>query len=104
MLRPAMGKAMREKKKARKADKAIAEAEQLELERKHKRRLALVVAVPVLSGLAAAAAAWGYDRPSLAGAILLGGALVWLAVGLSFIGAQVPRRNRGRAGSIDFGR
>ncbi len=99
-----MGKAKRAAKKERREDKALLEAERRVYERRHRVRLGLVVAVPVLTGAAAGVTAWVYDRPSLSGAILLGGALVWLAVGLSFLGAQVPPRGRGRPGSINFGR
>ena len=49
------------------------------------------------------AAYFAFDSRSMAGAIALGGAMIWLLVGLGYLGGSVKPKDRGRAGSIDFG-
>ncbi len=98
-----MGKAKRKAKKDRKKNKELAEQERREAEARIKRARIINAAIPIVFLALAAGAYWGLNNPSLAGATLLGGALIWLMVGLGFIGAQVAPRDRDRAGSIDFG-
>jgi hypothetical protein len=63
----------------------------------------VVAVIPIAALGAAAGLYYGMESPSLAGAALLGGALIWLMVGLGFLGSNVRPRDRHRAGSIDFG-
>lgn len=98
-----MGKAKRKVKKDRKKNKELAEQERQAAEARLKRGRMINMAIPVVFIAAAAGCYWGLDNPSLAGATLLGGALIWLMVGLGFIGSQVNPRDRDKAGSIDFG-
>jgi hypothetical protein len=98
-----MGKARRQVKKDRKKNKELVEQERAIADARQKRARIVNVAIPVVFIAVAAGFYWGLDKPSLAGATLLGGALIWLMVGLGFIGSQVSPRDRDRAGSIDFG-
>ncbi len=98
-----MGKAKRQAKKDRKKNKELAEQERRAIEARIKRGRMINAAIPLIFLALAAGAYWGLGNPSLAGATLLGGALIWLMVGLGFIGSQVSPRDRDRAGSIDFG-
>ena len=98
-----MGKAKRKVKKDRKKNKELAEQERRDAEARLRRARIINLSIPVVFLALAAGFYWGLDNPSLAGATLLGGALIWLMVGLGFIGSQVAPRDRDRAGSIDFG-
>jgi hypothetical protein len=98
-----MGKAKRDVKKERKRNKELDEAERLDALRRTKRNRLLLALVPLVFGGGAAVAAFSFERRSLAGAILLAGAMVWLMVALGFVGGQVKPKDRDRAGSIDFG-
>jgi len=99
-----MGKAKREAKKARKENKEIEAQERAEAERARRVRQRIIIAIPLVT-LAIAAGLWfGLDSASLAGAALLGGAVIWLMAGLGFLGAGVSPRDRTRAGSIDYGK
>lgn len=98
-----MGKAKREAKKARRENKELLEQQRVEMERLRKRRRILVAAVPVVTGAIAAGLWFGLESGPLTGAALLGGAVVWLLMGLGYLGAGVSPRDRDRAGSIDFG-
>lgn len=98
-----MGKAKREAKKERKKHKELDETERLENARRVKRNRIIMAVIPVVFGGAAAVSAFQLERRSLAGAILLAGAMLWLMVALGFVGGQVKPKDRGRAGSIDFG-
>jgi hypothetical protein len=98
-----MGKAKRKAKKDRKLNKELAEQERREEEARLRRGRIVNTTVPLVFGALAAGAYWGLDNPSLAGATLLGGAVVWLMLVLGFLGAQVKPRDRDKAGSIDFG-
>ena len=75
----------------------------VEQERLAKRRRAIVALIPMLTIVAAVTAYIGFDSRSIAGAIALGGAMIWLLVGLGYLGGAVRPRDRTRAGSIDFG-
>jgi hypothetical protein len=98
-----MGKAKRRVKKDRKHDRELAKEAQAQAEARLRRGRIINIATPCVFIVAAAGFYWGLDNPSLAGATLLGGALIWLMVGLGFVGSQVSPRDRDRAGSIDFG-
>ncbi len=98
-----MGKAKRAEKKARKKNKELeAELEAAE-ERTRTRRTVVLAAIPLVTLAAAAVCLWVYEASTLAGAVLLGGALFWLMAGLGFLGSSIRPRDRQRAGSIDFG-
>jgi hypothetical protein len=62
-----------------------------------------VTAVPVVTLAGALTAFFYFDSSSIAGAITIGGALVWLLLGLGYLGGDIEPRDRTRAGSIDFG-
>jgi hypothetical protein len=98
-----MGKARRDDKKARKKNRELEAEARAAQERAQRRRRIIIAAVPIVALAVAAGVYFGLDEPSLAGAALLGGALVWLMVGLGFLGSSVQPRDRHRAGSIDFG-
>ena len=98
-----MGKAKREAKKARKKDKTIEARERADAERARKKRRIIVLLIPVLTAAVALTFWLGLEMPSLAGATLLGGAVLWLMVELGYVGAGVPPRDRSKAGSIDYG-
>jgi hypothetical protein len=98
-----MGKAKRVAKKARKNDKALQAELEAQAESRRKKRRAVIIAVPVLTAAAAAAVWFGLESESGAGAVILGGIVVWLLVGLGYLGGSVRPRDRRGAGSIDFG-
>lgn len=98
-----MGKAKREEKKSKKQNRELEREAAIAEARAQRRRRVVVASIPILSLAAAAGAYWGLEEPSVAGATLLGGALLWLMVGLGFLGSAVRPRDRHRAGSIDFG-
>jgi hypothetical protein len=98
-----MGKAKRADKKERRQNREIeAEIRAAEQVRDRRRRL-IVWSIPAVTVLVAVGFWFGLESPSLAGAAILGGAMIWLLVGLGFIGGAVRPRDRNRAGSIDFG-
>ncbi|MFW6050101.1 MAG: hypothetical protein ACODAU_02935 [Myxococcota bacterium] len=103
-----MGKAKRAAKRARREARGTAkEREFLEAERaaerRARRRRRVLLAVPLVTALAAAGFYFGLEDVRAAGIALLVGALVFLLYGLGTLGSSVQPRNRGSAGSIDFG-
>lgn len=98
-----MGKAKRSDKKARRKDKERQAELEAAAERAQRVRRVVVAAIPLVSLAIAGVCWWVLEMPSLTGAVLLGGALVWLMAGLGFLGSRVQPRDRHRAGSIDFG-
>jgi len=98
-----MGKARRAEKKARKEDRSLeAEDTVRQIKAARRRRIVLLV-VPVVTLAAAAVCLWEFDLAQVAGAVMLGGFVVWLMLLLGFLGSSIPPRGRSRAGSIDFG-
>lgn len=103
-----MGKAKREAKRARRAargttkEQQFVEAEALADRRARRRRLVLV-GIPLVTALVAAGLYWGLEDTRATGIALLLGLVVFLLYGLGTLGSQVQRRDRGGAGSIDFG-
>lgn len=103
-----MGKAKREAKRARKAargtdkEREFLEAERAFVRRTRRRRI-ILAAIPLLTVAAAAGFYFGLEDAQAAGISLLVGVVVGLLYGLGTLGAAVPPRDRGRAGSIDFG-
>ncbi|MEM9189801.1 MAG: hypothetical protein AAGF12_11530 [Myxococcota bacterium] len=98
-----MGKAKRERKKARKANRELEEQAKAEEARRVKKHRAILAAIPTATVVVALTLYFALEEPQLAGATVLGGTMVWLMVGLGFIGGSVKPRDRNRAGSIDFG-
>jgi fatty acid desaturase len=103
-----MGKAKREAKRARREarrsghDEAFLASERLQRRHLRRRRILLVV-VPALTAMVAAGLHYGMGNGRAAGVVLLLGIAVFFLLGLSSIGSSVQRRDRDRAGSIDFG-
>lgn len=99
-----MAKNKRDDKKARreqeKAEREAAKATELAAEA---RRRGVLIGIPILALLTAAALHWGFALTQFAGATLLAGALIWLVVALGFLGSAIPPKNRARASAIDFG-
>ena len=61
-------------------------------------------AVGVLTLTLAAVSQWVFDNRQLVGATLLIGGVLFLWLALSTLGSSVSPRDRGRAGSINFGK
>ncbi|MCS6799108.1 MAG: hypothetical protein NZ898_11370 [Myxococcota bacterium] len=65
-----------------------------------------MIVLSAIPGVALAGAAglhFGLDEPQLAGATLLAGALLWLTLGLFFLGSNIQPRTRTRPAALDFG-
>ncbi len=96
-----------EKQRARKAEKEA----RREAEAQHAAAMAvakakqrrLLVAIPVLTAIAASTFAFAIDGSRLAGVSILVGGLVFLLVALGGLGSSVTPRDRLKSGSIDFG-
>lgn len=98
----AVGKSKKKERRAQEREER--RQREVEEKRRNRRRQVLVWSIPLVTG-AAAAGAWFYlENKAATGAIILGGAMIWLLAGLGFIGSGVTPRDRIRAGSIDFGR
>lgn len=98
----AVGKSKKkEQREAERAQRAQAQALQ---QRLNFRRRVIVTAIPVLTAAAAATSWFVLENKPATGAVILGGAMIWLLAGLGFIASAVPPRDRIKAGSIDFGR
>lgn len=103
-----MGKAKREAKRARRAARGTdQEQEFIEAERAAERRLrrrrAILIVIPLLTVAIASGFYFGLQDAQAAGISLLLGVVVFLLYGLGTLGSSVQPRDRGRAGSIDFG-
>ena len=90
----------KERIQAQKEEKLRLEAFMRQRAAARKRNMILILVV----GLSLAATAyWGFDNPQLTGIALLLGALVLLGYALGAVGSSVTPRDKGSAGSIDFG-
>ena len=103
-----MGKNPNKDKKVRRKERARAEREEkrrleLEAQRRSIFRKRVLMILPVVGLSLAAAAYWVLDSKQTAGVVLLLSALIVLVYGLGTLGASVTPRDRGGAGSIDFG-
>ena len=98
-----MGKAKRLAKKARQKDKELQAQLEAQAERVKRKHRMVVIAVPIVTAAAAAGVWFGMESESMAGAVILGGMVVWLLVGLGYLGGSVRPRGRKGAGAIDFG-
>ena len=104
-----MGKAKRAAKRARKqargtGDEAALAAQEAHAARTRGRKRLVILAMPVVVLVAAVLLHAVADRPQLAGIVGLAGAVVWFPLWLGTLGSEVPRRDRRRGGSIDFGK
>jgi putative Mn2+ efflux pump MntP len=84
----------RDKQAEREARRAEKEMNQEVIERAERRKRIIMLAIPVLIGLAAAGAGFGLKNKGMAGAILLTGLITWLMVALGFIGSTITPRDR----------
>jgi cation transport ATPase len=99
-----MSKANREDKKARRErEKAEQEEDRAANELRRKRWRAVLIGIPAVAVSGSAVLHFALDESQLAGAILLAGALLWLMVGLFFLGSAIQPKQRTRASALDYG-
>ncbi|MCA9602286.1 MAG: hypothetical protein R3A78_10815 [Polyangiales bacterium] len=94
----------RDKQAEREAKRADEEAQLAEQGRRATTRRNVLLGIPTLTVAAGAGAWWGLESRGLTVGILVGGLLVWLALGLAFLGAGIQPRDRLRGSNIDYGR
>ncbi len=103
MAKKKTGQREARKERALAAKEAKLAAQEAALQTRRRWRTGAVV-VALVSVAFAAIAYWGLEDQRLVGiSLLLGGVLV-LLLGLGSLGAGVKPRDRGSAGSIDFGK
>ena len=91
----------REQREARKIEDQQAAQE---AERREARRKMILTAVPLATMAISLGLYQSVYTRSAAGLTLLGGFLLWLALALGTMGGKVGARDKGSAGSIDFGK